>query len=241
MGRAAVAALLLVGVVPPASAEVAVRVAGERVDVRANAAPLADVLDDLAGKTGMEIVYEGSPPRQPVTLTLEGRTPAEAVLGILDGQGLNYALIADVTGTRVQTLMLAGPAGTGTISGSGAQAPRPRGRRPIMAPPAATRGVLDPGFDEEDPFADPALMDEEFPEEEPPFDDPDLIEDPALAPPGAELVPGATPPDPAAPAQSPTPVPFPGNRQMFPASPFTPQPTIPDPAPPPAGDEDPTP
>ena len=158
MGRAVVVALSLGLAAPLASAEVAVRVAGERVDVRATAAPLADVLDALAGKTGMEVVYEGSPPRQPVTLTLEGRTPAEAVLGILEGQGLNYALIADATGTRVQTLMVAGPAGTGTISGSGAQSPRPRGRRPIMAPPAAARGVLDPGLDEEDPFADPALI-----------------------------------------------------------------------------------
>ncbi len=211
--------LLLTGSL--AVAEVAIRIAGEEVDVSATAAPLADVLDDLARKTGMEVVYEGSPPRQPVTLALEGRSPAEAVLGILEGQGLNYALIADVTGTQVQKLIVAGPAGTGTISGSGAPAPPTRGRRPIMAPPTAGREMLGPAFDEEeDPFEDPALMDEEFPEDDPAFE-----EDPALAPPEG-------PPGPMMPDSTATPMPFPGGRQVFPASPFTPQPTAPLPGPP---------
>ena len=206
-----------------AAADVVIRVAGGEVDVRANAAPLADVLDDLARKTGMEVVYEGSPPRQRVTLALEGRSPAEAVLGILEGQGLNYALVADVTGTQVQTLIVAGPAGKGTISGSGAQAPPTRGRRPVMAPPAASREMLEPDFDEaEDPFEDPALMDEDFPE-----DDPALEGDPTIAAPG-----------PAALDPAPAPLPFPGGRQVFPASPFAPQPEFPQPGPPPNPAED---
>jgi hypothetical protein len=217
---AVVSSLLLTGSL--AAAEVAIRVAGEEVAVNATAAPLADVLDDLARKTGMEVVYEGSPPRQRVTLALEDRSPTEAVLGILEGQGLNYALVADVTGTRVQKLIVAGPAGTGTISGSGAPAPPTRGRRPIMAPPTAGREMLGPAFDEEeDPFEDPALMDEEFPEDDPTFE-----EDPALAPPEA-------PPGPAGTDATPAPMPFPGGRRVFPASPFTPQPTAPLPGPPP--------
>jgi len=213
---AVVSSLLLAGSL--AAAEVVIRVADDEVDVRATAAPLADVLDDLARKTGMEVVYEGSPPRHRVTLALEGRSPTEAVLGILEGQGLNYALIADVTGTQVQTLIVAGPAGKGTISGSGAQTPPTRGRRPIMAPPAASREMLETDFDEEeDPFEDPALMDEDFPEDDPAFE-----EDPA----GAAS-------EPAAPDAAPAPLPFPGGRQVFPASPFTPQPEYPQPGPPP--------
>jgi hypothetical protein len=215
MGRLAAVVLALVLAASLARAEVAIRVSGDQVDVNATAAPLADVLADLARKTGMEIFYEGSPPRQRVTLALEGRSPSEAVLGILEGQGLNYALVADVTGTRVRTLIVAGAAGKGTISGSGAAAPPTRGRRPIMAPPAANREVFDPTFDEEeDPFEDPALMDEDFPEDEPPMED-----DPALGE-----------PDPAAPAAGP--IPFPGGRQMFPVSPFAPQPEFPEPGPP---------
>jgi hypothetical protein len=237
MGRVAVGVLLLALVASSAAAEVAVRVHDERVDVRASGAALADVLDDLAGKTGMEVVYEGSPPRQPVSLALEGRSPAEAVVGILEGQGLNYALIADVTGTRVQTLIVAGPAGTGTISGSGTPAPPVRGRRPIMAPPAAAPDLLDPGV-EEDPFDDPALMDEEFPEDDPALGD---APDPAAVPPGPAIVPGGVPPGPTLPAQTPAPLPFPGGRQVFPASPFTPQPTMPEPPVTPGPDEAPTP
>jgi hypothetical protein len=216
---AVVLSLLLTGSL--AAAEVAIRVAGEEVAVSATAAPLADVLDDLARKTGMEVVYEGSPPRHRVTLALEGRSPTEAVLGILEGQGLNYALVADVTGTRVQKLIVAGPAGQGTISGSGSPAPPTRGRRPIMAPPTADPEMLEPDFGEgEDPFDDPALMDEEFPE-----DDPALEEDPPVFPPEG-------PPGPAVPDATPAPMPFPGGRQVFPASPFTPQPTAPLPGPP---------
>lgn len=227
MGRlaAVVSSLLLTGSL--AAAEVAIRVAGEEVDVNATAAPLADVLNDLARKTGMEVVYEGSPPRQQVTLALVGRSPTEAVLDILEGQGLNYALVADATGTQVQKLIVAGPAGKGTISGSGASAPATRGRRPIMAPPTANREMLgsDPNEDD-DPFEDPALMDEEFPE-----DDPALGEDPAAAAPEG-------PPVPPVPDAAPAPIPFPGGRQVFPASPFTPQPTDPLPGPPPNPAED---
>jgi len=218
MRRVAAVVLPLVLASSLAGAEVAIRVSGDEIDISATAAPLADVLDDLARKTGMEIVYEGTPPRNRVTLALQGRSPTEAVLGILEGQGLNYALVGDATGMQVQTLIVAGPAGKGTISGAGAQASPTRGRRPIMAPPAASPEMLDPAFDEEeDPFDDPALMDEEFPEDEPPMEG-----DPSVGAPG-----------PTAPAQPmPFPGPFPGGRQVYPASPFTPQPVFPQPGPP---------
>jgi hypothetical protein len=204
----------------PVRAEVVVRVASNLVDIDADSVPLADVLDDLAGQTGMEIVYEGSPPRQRVSLTLRGRSPAEAVQDVLEGQGLNYALIADPTGTRVQTLMIAGAAGTGTSAGSSAPPAGPRARRPILPPPAASPEGMDTEYEEpyeEDPFEDPALLEEDYPEES--------LEDPAAENPGPEAQ------VPQAPAPAPGPMPFPGGQQMFPASPFAPQPTYPQPAP----------
>jgi hypothetical protein len=203
----------------PALAEVVVRVASNLVDIDADAVPLADVLENLAGQTGMEIVYEGPPPRQRVSLTLRGRSPAEAVQDVLEGQGLNYALIADPTGTRVQTLMIAGAAGTGTSAGSSAApAARPRPRRPILPPPAASPDA-NSEFDEvyeEDPFEDPTLLEEDT--EEPP-------QDPALQTPAPDA-PGSQAPAPAA-----GPLPFPGGQQIFPASPFAPQPSFPQAAP----------
>ena len=66
------------------------------------------MLDGLARKTRMKVVYEGPVPRTPVTVELRGRTPAEAVLGVLEGLGLNYALVLDVSGTEVETLMIVG-------------------------------------------------------------------------------------------------------------------------------------
>src|SRR6266511_1870800 len=95
---------------PTEAAEINVRVAEGRVDLSANAAPVADVLDRLSKQTGMKVVYEGPPPRQLVSVSLAGRTPAEAVVGLLEGLGLNYMLLGDPSGTRVQTLMMAGAA-----------------------------------------------------------------------------------------------------------------------------------
>jgi hypothetical protein len=207
--------LLATGLLGPvAGAEVVVRVTDERVDVDATAAPLAEVLDRLARQTGMEIVYEGAPPRQRITLALQGRSPAEAVQGILEGQGLNYALVADPTGTRVQTLLLAGPVGKGTTTPGPARTP-PRIRRPVM-PPGAGPDFVDPGFEDmedEEPFEDPEL-------EEPGLDD-------QLPPEGAA---GAPPPGAGV-------LPFPGGQQqVYPASPFTPQPfSVPPDATPPPG------
>jgi hypothetical protein len=133
------AALVLVGGM--ASADVDVQLRGGRVDVRATAAPLSQVLDRLARATGMKVVYQGATPSVLVSLGLEGRTPAEAVFGVLEGLGLNYAFVVDAAGTKVETLILAGAAGPKTASPSGpppaaAAAPRyvPRSRTP---PPAA--------------------------------------------------------------------------------------------------------
>lgn len=117
-------ALFLISAAPEGHAGVDVHtVGGGRVDVRATAAPLSEVLDRLSKQVGMKVVFEGPPERQLVTATLVGRTPAEAVLGILDGLGLNYALSTDSTGQHVQTLLISGPAPVS--SGTPAASPPP--------------------------------------------------------------------------------------------------------------------
>src|SRR5262245_9846339 len=120
----------------PLRAEVAVRAAGGRVDVTANAAPLADVLDRLARQTGMKVVYEGPAPRQLVTVSLLGRSPAEAVHDLLEGQGLNYALVGDSSGMGVQTLLMTGQAtAVASSSSASSSAPPPGFRSRGAAPP----------------------------------------------------------------------------------------------------------
>jgi hypothetical protein len=121
------AALFAVAVVLAArhgSAQTEVRVAGDKVELRATAAPLSEVLDRLARQTGMKVTYDGPPPRARLNLTLSGVTPAQAVVSVLEGQGLNYAMRMDPTATRVESLMLV--AGTGSAPAPApALAPRP--------------------------------------------------------------------------------------------------------------------
>lgn len=117
-----VASLLLIAT--PAANTVRVSVKGGKVDVDANRAPLAAILGALAEKTGMAVVYEGRVPRPFLTLSLHDRTPAEAVLEVLEGQGLTYAASLDPSGTRVAKLLILGrgssPAQTAGVSGRAA-------------------------------------------------------------------------------------------------------------------------
>jgi len=141
-----------------ATAEVAVRVSGGHVDLTATAAPLADVLERLARQTGMKVVYEGPAPRQLVTLSLHGRTPTETVLSVFEGLGINFALVADPSGSRVQTLVVAGSVASSSPSSAaaGRAAPAPTARRSFGPPPGVNPEAVDPTLEEmeEEPAAD---------------------------------------------------------------------------------------
>jgi hypothetical protein len=100
------AALVLVTVVPSATAEVTVRKTGDLIDVKATSAPLADVLASLAAHTGMKVIYDGPAPQVPVTVSLQKRWPAQVVLELLEGQQIGYAFVGDGAGRTVQTVVL---------------------------------------------------------------------------------------------------------------------------------------
>jgi hypothetical protein len=189
-----------------ARAGIAIRESKGKVDVAVAAAPLADVLDRLARQTGMKIVYEGPAPRQLVTVSLLGRSPAEAVTALLEGQGLNYALVLDATATRVEQLLVAGPAALASSTPARRTPPSPL--RPRYVPP-------EPQV-EADPFA----------EEDVPPPDPATPPAPEISPAPSNPVPPATAP-PAPPMPTPPPAP------LFPSSPFNPVPVFPAPPPPP--------
>jgi hypothetical protein len=108
--RATLAALTALAIATPGMAAVDVRVSGQSVDVQASNAPLSEILERLSRQTHMKVVYDGAPPRQTVSLDLRGRTPVEAVIAALEGQGVNYALAMDPTGTHVETLLVSGSA-----------------------------------------------------------------------------------------------------------------------------------
>jgi hypothetical protein len=201
----------------PATAEVTVRVSGGQVDLTASAAPLAEVLDRLARQTGMKVVYEGPAPRQLVTLSLHGRTPTETILSVFEGLGVNFALVADRSGSRVQTLVVAGTATSSSSpsSTSGGRAVSPATvRRPFGPPPGASPETGDGAIEEadEEPTGDEEAFSGLPPgtEVSDPGGVPTVPPDPGLANPATQ-VPPAQPqvPEQAAP--------------RFPASPFMPQ------------------
>jgi hypothetical protein len=167
------------------AAQTEVRRVGDTLDVRATAAPVSEVLDRIARETGMKVTYDGAPPRARVSVTLTGVTPAQAVLRVLEGQGLNYALRMDPRAVRVETLlMVAGSgAGTGTVAPPTPARPIP-GTRQIDREP----DVAEP--DDETPAEAPAPN----PEERKPFPFPGGPSGPALP----LMLPTPPPPTPAA-------------------------------------------
>jgi len=78
-----------------------------RITIRADAAPLSDVLDELSRKAGIEVVYAGPRPRHPVTARITGLPEEEAIAKLLDGLPISWGLRRNANG-RVGTLVIAG-------------------------------------------------------------------------------------------------------------------------------------
>lgn len=110
-----------------------VRINGHCVDIHAAAVPLADLLDELARRTGVQLAFEGANPRQTITVDMKCGKPADALLGVLEGQGLNYVLQMSPDGARVERLVLIahGDQKPTAASGSG---PSPATLRPPSPP-----------------------------------------------------------------------------------------------------------
>lgn len=187
---------------PAARAAVEVRVTGDTVDIQAINAPLSEILDGLSRQAKIKIVYQGPPPKQLLSVDIKGRTPAQALLAVLEGQGLAYAVALDRTGTRVETLLMAG----------GNNAPSPN-----AGPPAAMRP-------ERPPMREPVVPEE-------PLEDPSLEEgEEGEAPPdsGRPIPPQGRPAE-APPAPAPGVfLPTPGGAD-YPTSVFAPRAPAPDP------------
>jgi hypothetical protein len=209
--------LPLLTLASPASPGIVVREAQGRIDVAAAAAPLADVLDRLARQTGMKIVYEGPAPRQLVTLSLVGRSPAEAVTAILEGQGLNYALILDVTATRVEKLLVTGAASSSASGPRSVSTTAPRYAPPPPEPepdeppeePAVTEPTAPPIPEKPQPPQQQPQQQQPQPTSLAAPNGPPLPPGMTAAPPGLPVFPINPPAAPGAPAPQPTPTPTP--------------------------------
>ena len=184
MRKVAVLTLAVVLAARFGAAQTEVRRVGDTLDVRATAAPVSEVLDRIARETGMKVTYDGAPPRARVSVTLTGVTPAQAVLRVLEGQGLNYALRMDPRAVRVETLLMVAGSGAATVT------PAPMPNRPLPGTRQIDRepDVAEP--DDETPAEAPAPN----PEERKPFPFPGGPSGPAMP----LMLPTAPPPTTAA-------------------------------------------
>jgi hypothetical protein len=178
------------------AAQTEVRVVGDKVHLRATGATISEVLDRLGRQTDMTVMYDGAPPRGRINLDRVGLTQPQAVLSVLEGQGLNYALRMDRSGTRVEQLLLV--ASTGAASAP-APPPRPEGPRLFQREP-------EPPEPEEDAAPAEAPPPEENPRR-PPFlpgiPPPSGPAMPLMLPtPPPQVAPSPAPPGPAAPQDS---------------------------------------
>lgn len=137
------------------------------LDVRADAAPLSDVLERISRQTGMKVVYDGAPARNAVTATVERASPAEVVMSLLEGQGVSYALVMDPTGTKVETLMLVAPSSGGVARSTPAAGVRRQS--PIRLPEPVVEEP--PPESEEPPVEEEAVLGVQ-PGAEPPLTEP---------------------------------------------------------------------
>lgn len=96
----------------------------EGLRLSAQAAPLVEVLAELARHTGMRVLYEGPPPQNLISVDLQAKTPAEGLLELIEGLGLNYAAALDGRRGAIRTLLLIGAA-TGTSPPAPSTAPSP--------------------------------------------------------------------------------------------------------------------
>ena len=116
-----------------AHSDTQVKVDAGRVTIHAASTPLADILSRFGQVTGAEVVYETTRPQQVVSVGIDTDSEADAVLRLLEGQGLNYVLRLDPTGREVEMLVIVGKAGTAgptAATGGSANTRRERASRP---------------------------------------------------------------------------------------------------------------
>lgn len=177
--------------VSAADPEVTVGAAGAKVHIVSSS--LAEAINALARAAGFEVKYDGAQPSAMLfNLDIEAASVPQALLRLLEGQGLNYGLALDATGTRVTSLLITAPAPRLGAAGTPAPAP-PSATAPRTLPfgaPRSPRGV---------PIIEDTQPDDESTPEEAATPTPTPTPSPAPAPtpgfrPGSSFPPVARPP-----------------------------------------------
>jgi len=115
---------------------VSVTAAGTKIKV--TQASLSEAIDALAAAAGFKVTYEGARPGA-MLFNAEVDTPstAQTLFRLIDGQNLNYAVMFDLSGKKITSLMVLGlqskSAGTASTTAAG-------GRPQPFTPPRSPRG-----------------------------------------------------------------------------------------------------
>jgi O-antigen ligase len=83
-----------------------------RLDLTARAVPLAEVLRCLVERAGLRLEYDGPPPRQKVSVDIQGQPLPAAIESLLEGLGVDFLLSRDPSGSSVDRLIVFGSART---------------------------------------------------------------------------------------------------------------------------------
>jgi hypothetical protein len=144
MKSAGIAALLWI-VARPLGAELTVRANADGVGVEARAAPLSSVLDALARRTGMKIVYDGPAPAQLVTVSLSRPSLRDVVYEVLEAQGVGYGLAGDAKTVTILVVVASAASAQSRVDGGGRGAElRPADEDGEMGIPPALQPLLPP-------------------------------------------------------------------------------------------------
>lgn len=147
-------ALPLHGSARAASPVVTVGAGGAKIKV--TQASLSEAIDALARAAGFRVTYEGARPTVMLfNAEIDTPTVAQTLFRLIDGQNLNYAVMFDLSGKQVTSLLVLGiPPKTGGAPGVPAGAARPQ----PFTPPRGSRSdmpVLDDDPAEPEPESTP--------------------------------------------------------------------------------------
>lgn len=103
-------------------------------------APLSEAIDALARAAGFKVTYEGPRPSA-MLFNAEIETPsvAQTLFRLIEGQNLNYAVMFDLSGKKVTSLMVLG---TQSKPGATPTAPAGPSRPQPFTPPRTSRGDM---------------------------------------------------------------------------------------------------
>jgi hypothetical protein len=155
--------LPLPGSVHAAPPVVTLGAAGAKIKV--TSASLSEAIDALARAAGFKVTYEGARPNAMLyNAEIDTPTVAQTLFRLIDGQNLNYAVMFDLSGKKVTSLMVLGAQPkTGGAPGSPAALARPQ----PFTPPRGSRNDT-PTVDDDPIEAEPEATPQPTPAPAPP-------------------------------------------------------------------------